>query len=240
MGRTPLIYACCEMGGDAVVKAMLTVGRANLGAICPERVEIEAFFNGAGDYQHKNKHKNGAEAKRKSGAAFSSNLRFVPAPCNTSNFTALAVLKATLHLDDKASRDPLFPRDDRFHMKTGQVKAKKKRGKGGARASRMAQLSNKFSKGDVSDGGAAKEYRGGDPATWLCGRLLHAVSKKNKKKQMVGPKQRLTQLFRKYDELGYGSLEFDNFQVLLRECAITCDDEVVKAVCKQFRDMRNR
>jgi len=200
MGRTPLMYACCEMGGDDAVKVMLTVGRANLSASCPKGVDVEAFMNGASIDYHQGRDAKGrvkGNAKGKKGA-FSSNLRFVPAPCNTSKFTAMAVLQATLNMDDSSNRDPLFPREEQFHFKTGQVKARKGGGKGSA-DKKMTQLSSKFSKAGTSDSDMDKEYRGGDPAGWLCGRLLHAVMKKKGRK--IGPKQRLTQLFQRHDEV---------------------------------------
>ena len=129
---------------------------------------------------------------------------------------------------DKSTK-PLFPRDEAFHAKTGQVKSKRK--------TRSGDVGVKQVKGDKYDRAVRSrdQFTGGDPIAWLCGRLLGFTTKSKS-----DPRRVLSELFKKYDKLGYGSLEMVPFKGLLKENDIIADDEVVIAVCEKFRDVRNK
>jgi hypothetical protein len=50
----------------------------------------------------------------------------------------------------------------------------------------------------------------------------------------------LLKLFKKHDDVGYGSLELESFQSLLEAEDIVCDEDVVTTVMGKFRDNRNK
>ncbi|GMH79924.1 hypothetical protein TL16_g08323 [Triparma laevis f. inornata] len=223
LGRTPLMYAASTMGGDDVIKQMLTTGRAALSASAPEDMDIENFLDGGTGHDS---HEQQKKSKKKE--KFASSLRFVPPPCNTSKFDKMTVLTASLEKSPGISSTPLFPRDEMFHMKTGQVKVR-------------LQAHKKSSNGTPSDSKYGRkantrgDFTGGDPVAWLCGRLMNLTSKSNS-----DPARALHRMFKEQDTLGYGSLEVEDFQKLLKSKDIVADDEVVLTVCEKFRDVRNK
>jgi ankyrin repeat protein len=233
-GRTPLMYAASSMGGDDVIKTMLTTGRACLSANAPEPMDVMYFLNSADNASsslHKHKHGHGQKnSKKESKSLFSSTLRFVPPPCNTSKFDKMTIMEMTLtdeQLTSSNKAEQLFPRDESFHRKTGHIRMRQKKQK--EKGKTVPGLRSKLRQG------SGDEYTGGDPCEWLGGRLIARVSSKSGS----GSGGALLKLFKKHDSLSYGSLELDSFQSLLNEEDIKCDEEVVTAVMEQFRDNRN-
>ena len=239
MGRTPLMFACSEIGADDVVKTMLTNGRACLSATSPEEVDVNAFMNGA-----KLDHKvNSSSSKRKMSkkSLSSPSRKFVPPPCNTSKFTGMTDLMATLNAavsGKKKSATALFPRDESFHKKTGQIKRRRTR-----------DWEGKAPPGGRLNGAETSKGHQGDPVSWLCGRLLGATLRTKSKKVKGGngsqrrkseQQQRLMKLFKRYDRLDCGSVEVSTFKDLLKDADVSADDEVVASVCEQFRNVHNR
>lgn len=166
-GRTPLMYAASNMGGDDVIKAMLTTGRACLSAYKPEPFDVKYFLN-SGDSStgikasSRSKHSDAGKGSGKGASdLFSSSLRFVPPPCNTSKFDKLTIAEMTLadDLDGAASRSPddlLFPRDESFHRKSGQLKMRQKKQRVAAKKAGMGgKLAGKYVRG-ASEAGAKR------------------------------------------------------------------------------------
>ena len=69
-GRTPLMYAASTMGGDDVIKQMLTTGRAALSANAPEDLDIDNFLDGGTGHDV---HEQAKKSKKKE--KFASSLR---------------------------------------------------------------------------------------------------------------------------------------------------------------------
>ncbi|GMH68472.1 hypothetical protein TrST_g4380 [Triparma strigata] len=231
LGRTPLMYAASSMGGDDVIKQVLTTGRAALSANAPEDLDIDNFLDGGTGHDV---HEQAKKSKKKE--KFASSLGFVPPPCNTSKFDKMTVLTASLEKSSDISAAPLFPRDEMFHMKTGQVKIRKSSSKGKGKTRELGGERPGDSKYG-RNANARGDFTGGDPVAWLCGRLMNLATRTNSN---ADPARILHRIFKEQDKLGYGSLEVEDFQSLLKVNDIIADDEVVLAVVEKFRDVRNK
>ena len=259
-GRTALMYAAAGKGDVETMTALLTTGRANLGAVVNDRFDVDSYVNGTahahGDgssrkakEQKKERDKSGSKQKRdvkKSDEQHYHHVQhphcFVPPPCNTSKCDALVLLSADSALAKDLHVTPLFPRDSQFHIKTGHLKASQQQQQSSSRpAGGMPSSHGASYLAAASSGAFDPSAAGADPVAWVAGRLVAAAEERAAEQGgRRSVSSMLAALFEEFDSLGVGSLEVKNVEKVLAKAGIEVTEGIAADVCARFKDARNR